>query len=118
MKRVLLVDDDPDILEALELLMVSKGFETEKVSSGKEVYKKIKEFKPNLVLLDVLLSGMDGRDICKKLKSQDETKKIPVVMISAHPAASKSIIECGAEDFLAKPFEIDHLFEKVDRHLK
>jgi CheY-like chemotaxis protein len=68
---------------------------------------------PQLILVDVLLSGRDGREIVKHLKSQDETKHIPVIMFSAHPSAEETAKKAGAEDFLAKPFDIDVLLAKI-----
>jgi DNA-binding response OmpR family regulator len=67
--------------------------------------------------VDVLLSGKDGREIVKHLKSQEETKHILVIMSSAHPSAEQTAREAGAEDFLAKPFEIDELLAKVAKYL-
>jgi DNA-binding response OmpR family regulator len=65
----------------------------------------------------VLLSGRDGREIVKQLKSQEETKSIPVIMFSAHPSAEKTARGAGAEDFLAKPFDIDHLLAVIAKYL-
>jgi DNA-binding response OmpR family regulator len=64
-------------------------------------------------LLDVLLSGKDGRTIARQLKSQEDTKHIPIIMFSAHPSAEQTAREAGADDFIAKPFEIDDLLEKI-----
>jgi CheY-like chemotaxis protein len=72
---------------------------------------------PDLILLDVLLSGKDGREIVKHLKSQEETRHIPVIMFSAHPNAEKTAQAAGADDFIAKPFEMDELLAKVAHYL-
>jgi DNA-binding response OmpR family regulator len=67
--------------------------------------------------VDVLLSGKDGREIVRYLKSQEETKHIPIIMFSAHPSSEETAREAGANDFLAKPFEIDELLAKVANYL-
>jgi CheY-like chemotaxis protein len=72
---------------------------------------------PDLLLLDIWMSGIDGRDICKELKQKENTKKIPIVLISASREIERSALEAGADDFLAKPFEIDDLLEKIEKHL-
>ena len=73
--------------------------------------------KLDCILLDVLISGHDGRVICKQLKSNRETSHIPVIMFSAHPGAAASIAEYGANDFIAKPFDVNNLMKKVNAQL-
>jgi DNA-binding response OmpR family regulator len=117
MSKILVVDDDLDILVVMEILLSMKGFEVDVTSRWEQTFEKINTFKPDLILLDVLISGNDGRIICKQLKSQADTKNIPVIMFSAHPSASATIQEYGADDFIAKPFDVKDLMEKVNRHL-
>jgi two-component system alkaline phosphatase synthesis response regulator PhoP len=69
---------------------------------------------PNLIVLDVLLSGVDGRTICKKLKNTDSSKHIPILMFSAHPGAQKNMEDFGADDFLPKPFESNKILERIE----
>ena len=73
---------------------------------------------PHLMLVDVLLSGKDGRAIVKHLKSQPETMHIPVIMFSAHPNVQETVLQAGAEDFVAKPFVIDELLAKIAHFLQ
>ena len=110
-KRVLVIDDDQDILEPIALLLESEGYMVATITKGNETYTKVKEFAPNIILLDILMSGSDGRTICKKLKQTDETKHIPIVMMSAHPGADKDSVDAGADDFIAKPFETADLLQ-------
>lgn len=117
MSRILVIDDDIDILSVMEILLTMKGFEVEVTSKGENTFPKIKAFKPDLILLDVLISGHDGRIICRKLKSNEETMHIPVIMFSAHPGAAASIAEYGANDFIGKPFDVANLLQKVNRQL-
>jgi len=117
MSKILVVDDDVDILAVMETLLKRKGFEVETTTKGENTFPKIETFKPDLILLDVLISGHDGRTICKKLKSNQDTRHIPVIMFSAHPAAAASIAEYGADDFIAKPFDINNLLQKVNNQI-
>lgn len=117
MKKILIVDDDVSILDALALILEEVGYMVATTIKGDETYIKVAEFNPDLILLDVLMSGNDGRYICKKLKSSEESNHIPIIMISAHPSAEKSIRECGADAFIAKPFETEYLIQTVKRYL-
>jgi DNA-binding response OmpR family regulator len=89
----------------------------EVTAKGENTFPKIETFKPDLILLDVLISGYDGRVICKQLKSNEETKHIPIIMFSAHPGAAATIADYGANDFISKPFDVDHLLKKVNEQL-
>lgn len=117
MSRILVVDDDTDILSVMEILLTMKGFEVEVTAKGENAVPKINSFKPDLILLDVLISGHDGRTICKQLKSNKDTRHIPVIMFSAHPGAAATIADYGADDFIAKPFDVSHLLRKVNEQL-
>lgn len=117
MFRILVVDDDIDILSVMEVLLSMKGFDVEVTAKGENTFPKINSFKPDLILLDVLISGHDGRIICKQLKADEHTRHIPVIMFSAHPGAAATIGEYGADDFIAKPFDVAHLIKKVNAQL-
>jgi DNA-binding response OmpR family regulator len=116
--RILVVDDDVDILSVMEILLTMKGFEVAVITKGENTFPKIVTFKPDIILLDVLISGQDGRTICRKLKSDNKTSGIPVIMFSAHPGAAATIAEYGADDFIAKPFDVANLLQKVNHQLK
>lgn len=118
MKKILIVDDDEGVLGALEMLLSDEGYSVMGVASESQVYKAVSDFKPDMIILDVLLSGSDGRTICKKLKNNPETLDIPVVMASAHPTAEREIKKYKADDFLAKPFGLYELNEKLSKYLK
>jgi DNA-binding response OmpR family regulator len=116
-KKILVVDDEPDILEFLQIILEDEGYTVTTTDKGEYVEKLHDGGLPDLILLDVLLSGKDGRDIVKQLKSQDDTRHIPVIMFSAHPSAEEAARACGAEDFVAKPFEIDLLLAKIAQYV-
>ncbi|MEP6950461.1 MAG: response regulator [Ginsengibacter sp.] len=117
MSRILVVDDDIDILSVMEILLKMKGFDVEVTAKGENTFQKIETFKPDIILLDVLISGQDGRTICRKLKTDIETSRIPVIMFSAHPGAATTVAEYGADDFIAKPFDVANLLQKINFRL-
>lgn len=112
-KKILVIDDDESILEALSLILEDEGYTIFTTSKGDQTYKKVAACSPDLIILDVLMSGSDGRTICKILKTDDATKTVPILMMSAHPSAKSSVLECGAEAFIAKPFDTEELYKKV-----
>ncbi|HEX6553884.1 MAG TPA: response regulator transcription factor [Ktedonobacteraceae bacterium] len=116
-KKILVVDDEPDILEFLQVILEEEGYSVATTEKGEYVEKLHAGGLPDLILLDVLLSGKDGREIVKQLKNQGETKSIPIIMFSAHPSAEKTAREAGADDFVAKPFHIDFLLAVVAKYL-
>lgn len=118
MARILIIDDDPDVRTVMTILLRKQGYEAETASCKDEVFEKIQQFHPSVILLDVLLSGADGRKICMDIKGNANTKHIPVIMFSAHPGAADKIDTYGADDFISKPLNADVLLEKLDKQLK
>jgi DNA-binding response OmpR family regulator len=116
-KKILIADDDPAILDAISLILSDEGYVVDTTSDG-DTPRRIQNELPDLLLLDIWMSGVDGRDICRYLKSQETTRGIPIVMISAMKDAEKTAIAAGADDFLAKPFDIDDLLQKVKAYLQ
>lgn len=115
-KRVLIVDDDDGILDAVSMVLEQAGYIVDSTDKGTEVFGKISACRPDAILLDMLISGVDGRELCKLLKQQADTKDIPVIMISAHPSARSTILESGAQDFLPKPFESAALLRIIKQY--
>jgi DNA-binding response OmpR family regulator len=118
MAKVLIVDDDHAILEAMQIAIEDEGYDVMTVADGNSAAAKAKEFLPHIILLDLLLSGKDGTEIIGLLREQPETKGIPVILLSAHPTAAETAKKCGATDFLAKPFDVDELLDKVATHIR
>ena len=116
-KRILIVDDDPDILEFLQVILEDEGYTVVTSDKGEYLEQLHNGGLPHLILLDVLLSGKDGREILKYLKIKPETKAIPVIMFSAHPNAEETARQAGADDFIAKPFDIDDLLERISHYV-
>jgi CheY-like chemotaxis protein len=114
--HILVVDDDEGIVEVIQIVMEGEGYTVRTATNG-DCLQDLADNLPDLILLDVLLSGDDGRDICKSLKSNEVTRHVPVIMLSAHSDASKVADAGGADDFLEKPFDVDRLIEIVAKHL-
>ncbi|TSD67475.1 response regulator [Inquilinus sp. KBS0705] len=113
-KKIMIADDDPGIIDAVAMLLEFEGYDVTTTVDGRTVLD-MKDELPDLLLLDIWMSGDDGRDICKKLKSANLTKNIPVIMLSASRDIKQSAITAGADDFLAKPFEMDELIRKIEQ---
>lgn len=117
MQRILVVDDDKDILEVLRYILEDSGYVVETLTDGQFLFGKIVEYQPDLILLDIMLGNMDGRELCKQLKNSPATQHIPVILVSA----SHNIEICNEgeapNDFIAKPFDIAHLLNSVQKQL-
>jgi DNA-binding response OmpR family regulator len=117
MKNILIIEDDKSILDAMRMALEFEGYSVTVSDRGDYAHVLLsgKSALPDGILLDILLSGMDGRVICTMLKDNAKTKHIPIIMMSAHPHAEKSVYEAGADYFLSKPFAIDDLLGTVHR---
>ncbi len=115
--KILLADDDLAIVDTMRLMLEDAGYEVETVVD-EAVIQKTRKHLPDLLLLDIWMSGMDGREICKQLKSNEKTKHIPIIMISADKDTGRLAKEAGADDFLAKPFDMDDFLAKVAKYMK
>jgi DNA-binding response OmpR family regulator len=117
-KKIIIADDDPGILDAVGIMLEFEGYEVECRPDCTALLNMESESEfPDLLLLDIWMSGTDGRDVCRYLKQKESTSKIPILMISASKDIERSAIEAGADDFLAKPFEMDHLLQKIGRYI-
>jgi DNA-binding response OmpR family regulator len=118
MQRILAVDDDKDILEILQLILEDSGYEVDTLADGHHLFEKIAETHPDLIILDVMLGNMDGRDLCRSMKAKKETRNIPVIMLSASHTISGDLKQNGnPDDFIAKPFDIEDLIQTVGKRL-
>ena len=113
---IVVADDDPAILDVMQIILEMYNFHVITVSDGL-VVPMVMAVQPQLLLLDVCMSGVDGRDICKSIKEIDAIKDIPIIMISAGIDLLKASVESGADDFLAKPFEMQDLIAKVNKYV-
>lgn len=113
-KKVVIVDDDVAILDSLGTMLDFEGFEVNTYERGSEVFTHVEKVElPNVILLDMWLSGEDGRDICRQLKEEQATRHIPVLMMSASRGLEHTALESGANAFIAKPFEVEDIIRKL-----
>ncbi len=117
-KKILAVDDNLSILEVLNEILGAEGYEVVMLADGKNIFNIISETHPDLILLDVMLADLDGREICQSIKATEETHNIPVILISASHNLEDTLDQPGApDDFIAKPFDIYYLLNKIDKQL-
>ncbi len=118
--RILVVDDDPSILETLTTMLRFKGYATQVASNGRKALEAVKEFDPDLILLDIMLPDIDGYDICRRLKSDPRTSDIPILIVSARTRREEivNLLELGANDYITKPFFLDEVIARVRTNLE
>jgi len=113
-KKIVIFDDDQEILTALESVLDFVDWDLMTFSSGLDAISVISREKPDLILMDVLLDGFDGREICRSIKENSDLKHIPIILISGeHGAENSQHQDFGPNDFLPKPFNIGDLIDKV-----
>lgn len=115
--HILVIDDNEDVLFMIKIMLEMKGYMVTPKDNPENIELFIETTLPDLILMDMLLSGADGRQVCKKIKSNELISKLPVIMISALPDAEASCIDAGANYFLGKPFEMNDLFTTIDNAL-
>ena len=115
-KTILVVDDEDDILNFLQLVLQEKGYEVVTAGGGQEALTKAQMAKPDLVLLDIMMPQMDGWEVLKLLRVDDDTAKVPVAMLSARTDAQDRVqgLQEGAVDYIFKPFSLQDLLNKIE----
>jgi DNA-binding response OmpR family regulator len=116
-KKIMVADDDPAILDSLKLMLEFEDYEVITTLNANTVLQ-LKDELPDLLLLDIWMSGTDGRDVCRLLKQDERTRSIPVILFSASKDIELSARKAGADDFLAKPFEMEELLGKIENCLE
>lgn len=115
--HILVIDDNEDVLFMIKVMLEMKGYKVTAKESPENIELFIETATPDLILMDMLLSGADGREVCKKIKINKTISSVPVIMISALPDAGTSCLNAGANYFLGKPFEMNDLFKTIDNAL-
>ncbi|CAM3280037.1 response regulator [Aequorivita lipolytica] len=115
MKNILIVEDDRIIGEMLKYMFTSKGYKVWVQQHPGEIDNNIQENRIDLVLLDKFLGGLDGLLICNKIKTNNSTAHVPVIMMSALEEAKAECIQAGAHDFITKPFDMNDFFNKIEK---
>ncbi|MDR6782417.1 two-component system phosphate regulon response regulator PhoB [Pedobacter africanus] len=116
-KRIHIVEDDEDIRFIVEYLLRDENYEVESFGSAKEFDQGIKDNKPDLIILDVMLPDGNGISICRNLKTNSDTLHIPIIIMSAHAAEKSVLEEACADDFISKPFDLDYFLQRVKKQL-
>ena len=116
-QKILIVDDDKHIAELISLYMMKDGYETEEVYDGREAVKMAESFQPDLILLDLMLPGMDGYQVCTEIR---KTSRVPIIMLTAKGETFDKVLglELGADDFIVKPFDPKELVARVKAVLR
>jgi len=112
--NILVIDDNEDILFMLKSMLKYKGYRVSIKENVENIESRIEALSPDIILMDMLLSGIDGCDICKQIR-KDVSLIIPIIMISVYPNAEKKCLEAGANGFLCKPFEMNNLLKQFQR---
>lgn len=114
-KRILLVDDDPDILKVNRILLEREGYDVLTATGGEEAIDLVKQGEVDLMILDIMMPGVDGFEVCQRLKEDDSSVEIPVLMLTAKIELADKILGyfVGAADYLTKPYDKSVLLEKV-----
>jgi two-component system alkaline phosphatase synthesis response regulator PhoP len=118
-ERILIVDDEEDVLELVRYHLDKNGYKVDTAASGEEAISEARKKSPDLIILDLMLPGIDGLEVCKKLKSDLKTEPIPIIMLTAKGEESDIVtgLELGAEDYLTKPFSPKVLIARIRRIL-
>lgn len=116
-KRILIVDDDENIAELISLYLVKECFDTEIAGDGESALEKFKEYQPHLILLDIMLPGMDGYDVCREIR---KISNVPIIMLSAKGEVFDKVLglKIGADDYMIKPFDSNELVARVQAVLR
>lgn len=121
MKKVMIVDDEPDTVDAVKSILQSYGFESIEARSGKECLDKLKKTIPDLILLDIMMPGMTARGVVKKLKKNKRTKNIKIIYLTAVGASEEEKEELKSlghvVDYIEKPFDVDDLVNRIKQAL-
>ncbi|MCD6288699.1 MAG: response regulator [Candidatus Hydrogenedentes bacterium] len=114
-KRIMIVDDEQDALELMERILTMEGFELVTVNNATEVGLKAAQSVPDLILLDFLMPEVNGFEVCKALKENDQTRHVPIMAVTCLTKEDdiERIFACGADDYLQKPFKVEELLSKV-----
>lgn len=114
MKKLLVFDDSTDLLVALEEVLPHYDYELRTATNNKTFLKQLESFKPEIIIIDVLLNGKDGREICRSFRANPNNKEIALILFSASPKYLENFQECGADGIIEKPFGIKELIDKLE----
>ncbi len=117
-KTIWVIDDDDAILEVFQIILQEDGYNVEIIKDGRSVEARLRQEKPALIFLDILMSGIDGRDVAKIIKDDPKTANIPIIITSADTGIEEKAQEASADTYLKKPFQISDVTRLVKKYLK
>lgn len=117
-KKVLVIDDDEAVLDVMKEALTYEGFEVKIADKADDVQAMISSYNPDLLLIDYILKGINGGEICHQVKDNGKAKKLPVIIVSAYPRVITSLGDYGCDKFIAKPFDLDDLIGSIKSVLK
>jgi len=115
--HILILDDSQDILDALQQAFTDEGYTVTTYNYCEDILQLVKEHQPNLVLLDYLLFGINGGELCHHIKTDPLTKHIPVILMSAYPRVLESLGDYGSNAFISKPFDLEVMYATIKKCL-
>jgi two-component system response regulator VicR len=115
---ILVVEDDPQVGRLVALVLQRNGRDCQVVSDGTTAFKHVKERRPQMIFADLTIKGMSGAALCSALKGEDDTRSIPVVVLSGDRDIAEKARQCGADDYLMKPFEFPDLIRLAEKYAR
>ncbi|HXH93165.1 MAG TPA: response regulator [Thermoanaerobaculia bacterium] len=115
---ILVVEDDPQVARLVTLVLQRNGRECQVVSDGSSALVRANELRPQMILADLTIKGMNGAALCSALKAQDSTRSIPYIVVSGDRDIAEKARQCGADDYLVKPFEFPDLIRLVEKYAR
>ncbi len=114
-KRILILDDDPGVLEVIDLALTYSGFQVRPLLVSENIFQMVNDFEPHLIIIDYILRGTNGGEVCRQLKNDPSTKQIPIIMLSAYVELDQAIDDSyGHTVFISKPFDLSYLLSKIN----
>lgn len=116
-KRLLILDDDKDILDVMKEIFIDEGYEVKTIESGDNILSDVANYRPDIILLDYILHGINGGELCHQIKTNQATCTIPIIIVTAYSKVINSLGNYGCDSFVSKPFDITELVQQVNELL-
>jgi len=114
-KRILILDDDKDVLDVMEEALMYEGFDVRTITATDNIFPLLEQYQPDILLIDYLLGGINGGEICSQIKKNSQTSSLPVVILSAYPRVINSLGHYHCNKFIPKPFDLDELIGEINQ---
>jgi len=117
LKRILVIDNDPGILDAMQEVLIYEGYEVMVKEDASDILDMVQQHQPDLLLIDYILNGINGGELCHQVKVNDHTCHLPVILMSAYPRVLQSLGHYGFDDFISKPFDLTDLTGRIAQQI-